>query len=111
MVTVHNTITLPDGRPETDAVVTIRLVASARDDNAPGYVPTTDATIVGTRTLRTSASGYWSADLVPNSLIEPAGTYYEVIEHAGGVASKSLIVVAPSGVAVHLYDLLTATPA
>lgn len=81
MVNVFNRIERVGGDPLPGISVTISLVW----DNTvqPFAFDTTDDTVVRT-SLNTSTNelGVWSAMLVPNDLIEPAGSVYRVLERS-----------------------------
>lgn len=89
MTIVTNIITDPGENPVKDATVRITLITGT---NAPGYTSTGE--VQGTYSLSTDATGTWSANLTPNSLITPAGTYYQVVE---GRAVSNINVPATGG--------------
>lgn len=89
MTIVTNIITDPAGNPVKDATVRITLITGT---NAPGY--TASGEVQGTYSLSTDATGTWSANLTPNSLITPANTYYQVVE---GRAVSNINVPATGG--------------
>jgi hypothetical protein len=79
MPTVFNTVTDAAGNPVPGAQVVIRLIATIPETTpAAGFVGTDDETIDSQIVLTTDIDGEWSTNLVPNSLITPAGTYYLV---------------------------------
>lgn len=112
MATVTNLIRLPDGSAPLHATVTIELVAAATvSPVSAGWVTTTDATIMAVAEPLVVA-GAWTADLIPNADIDPAGTVYRVIERVSAAAGvqryEHYIEVDADGGTVH--DLLTSGP-
>jgi hypothetical protein len=75
---IYNTVRTPDGRP-INSKVEIRLIAGATYSE-PGYLRDDQITILSTWASQTGDDGYWAVELEPNDLIDPEGTYYEVIE-------------------------------
>lgn len=108
MTVVGNTILDASERPARNAYVSIRLVAGS-NSTQPGY--TIDGAVVARVSLRAGHDGAWQADLIPNSEITPAGSYYAVVERplVGGVAVHA-IEVPPGGGPYELADLLTEPP-
>ena len=106
MPTVTNTIKLPDGSSPTHAAVVIELVASTTG-RAPGWVTANDNTILSVARPAVT-NGAWSAVLVANDDIDPAGTVYKVTETADKVRYVHHIEVPSGGGALH--DLLTTAP-
>lgn len=76
MTVVQSVARDPSGLPLTNLRVRITLVTGSA--TLPGY--TSDGDIVGSAYATTDENGAWSADLVPNSQITPANTYYRVVE-------------------------------
>lgn len=81
MPTVSSTVTDGAGNPVAGAQVVIRLIAATPETTpAAGFVGADDETIVSQVSLVTNGAGLWSTNLVANSLITPAGSYYVVTE-------------------------------
>lgn len=102
-ITVHNVVTDPSGSPLKGVIVRVALVVSATTSRAPGY--TTAGDIISTATAITDADGTWSMELVPNSAITPANTFYRVSE----IGYPSEIVV-PSTGGPYLVGSILASP-
>jgi hypothetical protein len=97
---VQNIVTDPGGNPLALKPVRITLITSS--PNTPGYVTGTGE-ITGTFSLLTDANGHWSATLTPNASINPANTYYEVVEGR----AVSHITVPATGGPYNVGDILT----
>lgn len=112
MATVTNLIRLPDGSVPSYATVAIELVAAVTESPvSAGWVTATHATIMAVAAPLVVA-GAWTAELIPNADIDPAGTVYRVIERVSGAAGaqryEHYISVGAGGGTVH--DLLTDAP-
>lgn len=101
-IVVTNDPVNPGMQPFARAQVHIDLVTGT--SGGAGY--TDNSSIIGTFTTQTDAAGNWTATLLPNSAVTPAGTYYRVAE--GGVVS--LISVPDSGGPFTLSQLLVTDP-
>lgn len=110
MSVVKGTEVDPGGAPLVDRLVTISLVASTAGE-APGYDPVADVAVHGRWRTRTDALGRWSAELVPNSLLVPAGTVY-VVDVASSKGSIRHTISVPNGAGPYrVEDILAAAPA
>jgi hypothetical protein len=108
MATVTNTIKLPGGTAPARARVEIRLLAAEGETaDEAGWITATDVTVLSL-TQPTVTAGVWSADLVPNANITPAGTVYRVDEFVGRDRYTHFISVGSGG--GNLADLLTDVP-
>lgn len=104
MTVVQNIPVDSSGGLLTGAAATITLVTSS--DTSPGYTGT--QTLVAPKVVYTDATtGRWSADLIPNSLITPANTYYRVTEPNGEISD---IIVPASGGPYNLSQVLSTPP-
>lgn len=105
MTTIYNTAVNAAGVPLRDIPVTISL--SIADGLTPS-IPSTDRIIHTSHTVYTDNMGYWSAGLTSNTDIEPAGTFYKIVE-----SSETYYVDVPSGATPTFWvgDILAATPA
>lgn len=75
-IVIQNTAVNPGGEPLANEWVHIALVTGT--PGGAGYTASGD--ILEAYTVRTDATGHWSATLTPNSQITPANTYYQAIE-------------------------------
>lgn len=98
---VKNKLKLPGGGPLVQHPVTIKL-------NAPGFTDDGQSEVIGQTPAVTDAGGVWSAELVLNADIDPAGTIYTVTEEASGLAWP-FRVAAGEGV-LWLRDALVSAP-
>lgn len=115
MPTVSNTVTDPSGDPIAGVQVVIRLIATIPESTpAAGFLGPDDETIVSQIELITDALGEWSTNLVANSLITPAGTYYVVTERPDVTPRRPAVkyrISVPDSVGPHWAgDLLTEAP-
>jgi hypothetical protein len=108
MPVVTNTVTDPAGNP-VRANVTIRLIAGDTGYE-PGYTAT--GVVNGTAQVTADEDGVWSATLVSNEDIDPADTYYEVLERVPGRSSayQHYISVPDTAGPFELADILVAEP-
>lgn len=83
---------------------TVRVTLKTGGSTTPGYLATGE--VVGSVTVPTDATGAWSVNLIANSLITPAGTYYEVAEQG----AVSTIVMPAAGGPYAVKDLLRVPP-
>lgn len=102
MTVVQNVARAPGGAPLKKLRVKITLVTGA--GALPGY--TSGGDIVGPAYVTADSNGAWSADLVPNSQITPAGTYYRVVE----ATTFTTILMPASGGPYQLVDVLCTPP-
>jgi len=107
MPVVSSVVTDPTGQPGR-ATVTIRLITTS--PTTPGYSAAGET--VGRSAVPVSSGGAWSATLVGNDDITPAGSYYEVVEAipATGDRAISTIVVPSTGGPFAVKDLLYTPP-
>lgn len=113
MTVVTNKVVDPTGAPVPGARVTIRLWLGANQGlvPTPGYDSISDQSIVSIYSGSTDAAGVWSANLIPNVNIVPAGSAYEVIEEPGiSSVRKSYIQVPNVGGPFFLGDILQDPP-
>lgn len=97
MTLVYGTVTNVSGQAVYNALVSVTLPSGGIDGE----------TIVSTRRqVRTNKFGYWEMDLVPNSEILPANTYY-VVRHLG---VRMYIVVPDSNDLVSVSSLIVNIP-
>jgi hypothetical protein len=108
MPVVTNTVTDPAGNP-VRAVVTIRLIAGDTGYE-PGYTDT--GVVNGTTQITADEDGAWSVTLVSNEDIDPADTYYEVVERVPGRQSayQHYISVPDTAGPFELADILVTEP-
>lgn len=106
-VPVTHDLGLPDGTIPRRADIAIRLAGK-------GYPWTTIEGSVGVLSVggiarpQVDSTGTWTASLIPNALLSPAGTVYEVRERFGGRESILFISVGLTGGRVP--DLLASAP-
>src|SRR4051794_24705639 len=110
MTVVNATELLPNGRtPIKGGKVKIAIAAS------PPATNTLDQSVVGVVKKTSDASGHWSANLVANSQISPAGTWYVVRRtypaSAGGDRIEEYITVPSSGGPYNFEALKESEPA
>jgi hypothetical protein len=79
MAIIKNTIRNAGGGAQDDVRVTVQLSWDSEVSPLP-RVPTEDFSVAGPIHVRAGSTGYWQADVVPNILIQPAGTVYKVTE-------------------------------
>jgi hypothetical protein len=110
MPVVQETVLDPAGRPAREVQIDLLLVASEdASGNAPGYGSSATA-ILGRWRTWTDADGAWSADLLANSAITPANTYYTLHRKGRGVVSDEALVV-PNGPGPYgVNEVLTVAP-
>ncbi len=109
MTTVTGTVIRPAGTAVVGAAVIIDLIASAADDQAPGYIGA-DEQEIWTRTIATTdASGTWTADLPPtagtDNVYSQSGLVYAVTYSFGGGEFIHYIDVPASGSEVWLGSI------
>lgn len=111
MTVVYNTLKDPTGEP-VQAEVEVKLVASLIYPGNGGFVHGNETEVLGIWAYHTNASGEWTADLQPNSEIEPPGTYYEVTQryNPGRRTSKTFIDVPATGGPYWIGDLMIVSP-
>jgi hypothetical protein len=110
MTVVQNKLLFPDNTPDPNAEVTINLVAAVGSDGE-GFVGTYSGSVVGPLVQKVDSNGQWSADLIPNSLISPANTYYRVRQFSAGVWGPSQYILVPAaGGPYLLFDVLYIPP-
>jgi hypothetical protein len=76
--TVQSTVTAPGGLPLWDRVRLDLRLRGGGFWGAPGQ-----REVLGTERILVDSTGHWQRDLVPNSAIEPGGSYYELTETVG----------------------------
>lgn len=86
MPTVTNTLKTPDGTAVEGATVTVELIASTTGLPAAGYLAGTDTVVAGVKSTATSSAGVWSMVLTGQDDINPANTYYRIVEQPPGAA-------------------------
>ena len=101
MTVVQHTLIDAAGRPIVGRTVPIRLASN-------GYVQAGHAEVISTTYVVTDATGTYSADLTPQSQIDPAGTHYEVTHPGGEILS---FVVSDAAGPLWVRDLLVSNPA
>lgn len=104
MTVVQNIPVDPAGAILPNAAVTIVLVTAS--DTSPGYTGT--QTVVAPHVVYTDpTTGKWSTDLLPNTSLTPANTYYRVTEPNGEISN---VVVPASGGPYNLSQVLATPP-
>lgn len=110
MATVSNTARHADGDPAAHAAVVIRLAGEA-GRRITGYLADDAGTVIAPALLTADADGAWSAELIANELIEPAGTVYAVTERAQGEDPAEHYIDVPAGDGTYnLEELLSGPP-
>lgn len=108
MTVIEENIDAPGGTDPTNALITIKLKGVR-----PG-VGYTDApaSIVGGLEITPDEDGEWTADLVPNADITPAGTVYQILLQLGGSGNptRRYISVPDSGGPYTVEELLVDPP-
>lgn len=114
MTTIQNTELLPDGTPVGGVLVEVRIYGPT-----PAAMSSGTNSVVGTAWTRSNSSGYWSMDLIPNSLIEPEGTCYIFTRtypptvtgmERGGGKSIEYGIVPPDTVPVDYAEIVVSSP-
>lgn len=101
MTVVQHQLSQPrNGATINGAAVTVRLVGN-------GFTASGHTEIMQETTVHTKA-GLWSLDLVPQSQIDPVGTYYQVTHPDGEVLS---FIVSDAAGPLWLRNLLVENPA
>lgn len=109
MPTVTNTIKRPDGTAYSAGRVVIDLVGTNGTPIA-GFVTASDYEIVSSHVVETLVAGVWSATLVANDLITPAGTRYRITEQVDG-RNNVFYVEVPNGAGPYrVEDILDDAP-
>lgn len=94
MPVVTGTMRRPAGASTERATVTIRIVGAT--PTAAAF--TADGDIFGTSPIAPNGSGAWSATLIGNADITPAGTQYEITEAWPATGEQAIYnIVVPSG--------------
>ncbi len=101
MTVVRNTARDGAGQPITGATVEITCTPI-------GY--TSDSSLVATHRTTTASDGTWTADLTPNTSINPPGTWYKVVEKGRDFVAIHAIVVPISGTPLELSALVVPAP-
>ena len=107
MPLVTNTLRDPARRPLDGVSVQIQLITGDRADQ-PGFSAGDE--IASSAWATTDDTGTWTADLVANAAIEPAGSYYEVTEHTKDGPERSAIVVPTGAGPYRVGAILVAEP-
>ena len=83
MTIIQNILIGPDGSPAAKE----HCVISLESGSTGGWVPGTSSEIIIQHDVTTDDDGLWSADLIGNLDILPAGTYYTVpaVQGSAGV--------------------------
>lgn len=110
MPVVSNTVKHPDGSVAAGVRVRIRLIASTDPVGAPGFVASTDSTIISETFVLTNSAGLWSATLVANALVTPANTVYEVVEDVAGKVTAYYVTVPNAAGPYWAGDILSSSP-
>src|SRR5689334_4624586 len=101
MPVIQDVITDAEGVPQSGVKVIVRLKSLDFDG---GFVPTAASTIFGTHDIFTDSDGFWSANIVGNSLIDPDSgqqedgsptSFYEIVYDLFGEA-RSFQIQVPS---------------
>ena len=110
MPTISNTVINLDSSAPTgyQRDVSITLVFDSATQALPVAATSPESSPIGTLKVRMDSQGTWSASLIDNSIITPAGSAYKVVEGSGTDARTYFIEVADEDAEVK--DLLVAEP-
>ncbi len=110
MPTISNTVINLDSSAPTgyQRDVKITLVYDSETQALPVASTSPESSPIGTLRLRMDTQGAWSTDLIDNSIIEPAGSAYKVVEGSGTDSRTYFIEVADEDAEVK--DILVAEP-
>lgn len=109
MISVTNTVVKPNGEPREGASVVIVLSWDTDSADVPSS-GSSDVTILGELRTSTDNDGVWTAELFPNSSIEPADSVYKVTELEGDDSHTFYITVPGVGTDLWVGDLLADKP-
>lgn len=95
MATVTHQLRMPDGSVPPSASISIRLIATTdpgltAEGHAAGY------SIAGESRPVIDGTGTWTAALVPNNVITPANTVYEIVEALPRVPAAKFYISVPT---------------
>lgn len=101
--------------PETDAPVVgatwkVRLVANDADPDIGGFHPGDEYEIRGQTKAVSDEDGLIEIDLVPNSELEPANTYYLISENVKGSRATYAVIVPAGAGPFWLFTILADAP-